>query len=140
MPIYTSAAQFELVSTEETLAQMTDDGGGGNTVNVSIVEYALDRAEAIADSYAGRLYTVPFDPTKVTDAYRDAIYTIAFCKLAKRRLGLLDEDMQRECDAAYAYLEKVADGTVIPFDPDVTPGSPAEAGSDDQIFDDIQVF
>lgn len=114
MPTYCTAADFDSVMSDKKQAELTDDAAG-TTTDDTILDYYLDAAESMVDSYLCQQYTTPLDASDITPVLKHAILTIAKANLYLRRVDTLPDDVKQSYDEARAYLEKVAKGSVCPL-------------------------
>lgn len=122
---YCTQADILLSLPADQLLALTDDAGVG-TVDSTIVARAIAVADAEIDSYAGRRYSVPFDP--VQDVIRDTSTDLAIYNLYSRRRGA-PEDRKARYDNRIRFLRDVAKGVASlgEDDPDGNPKSSSES-------------
>ncbi len=104
---------------EDTLIQLTDDSDAG-VVDDTVIDRAIEDADAEINGYCGARYSIPFLP--VPDRIRSLSVDIAVYNICSRRQGAPDHRKERYSNAI-KFLEKVADGNVSlgEDDPDATP-------------------
>jgi phage gp36-like protein len=98
------------------LAQLTNDTENDTDVNTTVVTAMIARADRQIDSFAGTVYTVPFDassncdsiPTQITQLSVDL--TIYYC--FTRRFGMLavPKDWMEVYNAAMKKLDDISNG------------------------------
>lgn len=93
---------------DETLTLLTDTDGTGR-MDVERIARAIDEAGAVIDSYAGRVYAVPFNP--VPEVIRDASARLAIAALFGVR-SAPSPVWESERARALLFLEKLAAGEV----------------------------
>lgn len=133
MPYCTQTDLLEQIS-EDKLIQLTDDADAG-IIDTSVVDRAIENADALIDSYCGTKFVVPFStvPTRV----RALSVDIAIYNLYSRRQGA-SETIKERYDECITFLKDVAKGnaTLGENDPD---GVPSESNKP-EIFSSDRVF
>lgn len=76
--MYTSLAELMLEFTPEELAQLTGDPSGSN-INQARVDYAIENASSLIDSFLRNRYEVPFSP--VPSLIKFIAREIAICNI-----------------------------------------------------------
>lgn len=90
-----------------SLVELTDTTASGQ-VDSATVERAVRDASALADSFAGKHYKVPFNP--VPHAVADAVSSLAIRALHRFR-GLTSPAWEQAGEEAMAFLQKLSEGT-----------------------------
>jgi len=105
----------------KALTELADNDGDA-TNDSGLVDSAIDAAEAVLNSYARKLYEVPFDP--VPPSIREMTAGLAVYELkCWKPAGITDIDQVKQ-DARLEWLTNLARGIV---DPGITP-APATSG------------
>ena len=104
---YCTTADIEKRLTQTELRQLTDLDGNG-TVNADVVAAAIERADALIDSYLARRYDVPLET--VPDVVQSASADLAIYLLQKDRQSVT-EDVKNSHDDWIHWLKDVAKGT-----------------------------
>ncbi len=124
MPLYCDEADVARhAGGVKALTEIADDDGNG--VNTPLlVDSAIDAAEATVNSYARKLYEVPFAVGLIPPSIREMTAGLAVYQLRSwQPAGITDVDQVKQ-DARIEWLVNLAKGIV---DPGVTP-APAPSG------------
>jgi phage gp36-like protein len=103
---YSVKADIQKEISDAELIGLTDDAGTGAIVDAPIIA-AIARADALIDSYAGKVETVPF--TTVPDIIKQHSITIAIYFLFARR-SVVPENRAQNYKDAVAWLKDLAVG------------------------------
>ena len=109
----TSELQARFNDTEE-LVQLTRNVDA-NTIDAAVLAEALQYAEGVINSYAGKLYAVPLDvggDTGLAQMIKSTTLDIASWFLLSES-DLVSEPRKARYDNAILWLEKVAAGDVV---------------------------
>lgn len=98
-----------------TLIQLTDDNDTGE-VDTSIINYAIEKAQATVDAYNNGRYPIEIPDGDVPIFIKGIATDIAIWFLYKRKLILtIPESLQRCYDEALKFLQKGQEGKISPF-------------------------
>ena len=121
MPNYTNRDAVAIaVGGEERLTQLTDYDKDGSEDD-GVVDAAIDDAEALIDSYARKVFDVPFSPVPpiiATMAKKLAIYNL------RERRDAITDAARLEHEDRLEWLKNLAKGVV---DPGISP-APGPSG------------
>jgi phage gp36-like protein len=121
---YLTVADLKMKVDERTLIELTDTTAS-NSVDTAAVERAIRDASAIADSFAGKHFSVPFNP--VPHAVADAVAALAIRSLHRFR-NLASPAWEQAGEEAMVFLSRLADGSIV-LDGAVQKPSPSDSVS-----------
>lgn len=118
MPLYATTADVQRhAGGAKRLLEISDYDADG-TQDTGLVDSAIDSAEAMVNSYARKLYEVPF--VTVPPSIQEVTAGLAVYNLKSWRDALTEADQLKQ-DARISWLENLAKGLV---DPGITPAPP----------------
>lgn len=94
---YCNQTDLEYRITTRTLAQLTNDTANATTPDANVLELILTNVDAIIDSKAGQVYTVPF--TTVPDIIKNIAISLACYQVFQRRP--VNMAMPKDWETAY---------------------------------------
>lgn len=94
---YCTQTDMEYKISTATLAQLANDTANAAAADTNVIESILTDVDAVIDSYAGKVYTVPF--TTVPDIIRDIAVDLACYKAMQRRP--VNMEMPKSWQTAY---------------------------------------
>lgn len=139
MPNYTVAADLDNILAEHIAAELSAESG--STPDDSILDYYLDAAESVVDSYLAKRYNVPLSVTPIPAAVKDAVLVIARYRLYIRR-EYVTEEVRKDYEDMLEWLKMVATGELdLPVDEtggeidEVASSGFSTSDHDDMVFD-----
>jgi phage gp36-like protein len=126
---YCTQADILMEISEEKLAQLTDDDGGGESINDDNVSWAIEKAAGEIDSYGSKKFATPVAPPIPNSIVRVnvslAIYWLHYRRAAD--VGSINEVIDKQHDKDCAWLLLLSQGKVS-LGPDPPPASASTTG------------